>query len=198
MSGLSSLRKLAALLALMGLGALVVWLQEFNQTAPHARLPEEHGEPEYFVEQAHLTRFDAQGLRIQTLKSIEVTHYPDSDITLFEAPLLHHYSPEGQIWRVVAKHAEYSGENDIYLENKVVITPLNPDSAYLPEFLTERLWVNSLTNQAHTPDLVDFISPGGKTTGQGFQLFMDTGQAEIQQEVKGHYLPLPAEQETKL
>lgn len=192
MRGLPSLRKLGALLALISLGVLVVWLQDINLPSPYTRLPEQHGEPDYYIEVARLTRFNAQGQRLQKLDSVQVTHYPEKDLAVFEKPLLHHYSDQGQVWRVIAERAEHLEQGDIYLEKNVVITPLNPDSAYVPEFLTERLWVNSQTHIAHTPDSVSFISPGGITTGKGFELLMNTGLANILEEAKGNYLPSPS------
>lgn len=197
MKGLPSLRKLGALFALISLGALVVWFQDINLPAPRAPLPEKHGEPDYYVEEARLTRFNNQGQRLQTLKAKQVTHYPEKDLSLFEKPLLHHYSEQGQVWQVVAEQAEHLGEDTIYLENKVVITPLDPDSVYLPEFSTERLWVDTQTGKAHTPDPVSFISPGGNTNGQGLEIYMNTGLAEILQAVEGHYLPSPATQDAE-
>lgn len=197
MKGLPSLPKLGALIALISIGALMVWLQEINLPTAHTLLPAEHGEPDYYIEVAQLTRFNVQGQRIQRLDSEQVTHYPEQDISLFEKPLMHHYSPQGQVWRVLAERAEHRGENEIYLEDNVVITPINPNSAYIPEFLTDRLWIDSLANLASTPDPVSFISPGGITTGKGFSIELNTGLAEILQEVKGNYLSTPAQQDTK-
>ncbi|WP_084482820.1 LPS export ABC transporter periplasmic protein LptC [Marinospirillum minutulum] len=197
MSRFPSLRKLGALLALIALGILVVGIQDLSLPPPHASLPEQYGEPDYYVEAARLTRFNAEGKRLQTLNSVQATHYPEKDLTLFESPLMHHYSEQGQVWRVVAKRAENLAKKDIYLEEEVIITPLNPDSTYLPEFFTDRLWVDTQTNIAHTKDPVSFISPSGKTTGKGLQLNMDTGLAEILQEVQGSYLPSPAIQGTE-
>lgn len=199
MSGFLSLRKLGVLLFLISLGMLVVWLQDLNLPLAGQHLPEEHGEPDHYIEKAKLTRFDAQGLRLQTLNALTVTRYPEKNLALFEKPLLHHYSLEGQVWQVIAERAEHQNENTLYLEEKIIITPINSDSAYLPEFSTERLWINSQTNQASTPDAVSFISPKGVTKGQGLQLNLSTGLAEILQEVTGHYrLPLSTKQETNL
>jgi len=192
-----SLRKLSALLALIALGFLVVGMQDLSLPTPYASLPEQYGEPDYYIKEARLTRFNAEGKRLQTLSSVQATHYPEKDLTLFESPLMHHHSEQGQVWRVVAERAENIAQKDIYLEEKVIITPLNPDSSYLPEFFTDRLWVDTQTNIAYTEDPVSFISPSGKTTGKGLQLNMDTGLAEILQKVQGSYLPSPIIQGTE-
>ncbi|GLR63179.1 LPS export ABC transporter periplasmic protein LptC [Marinospirillum insulare] len=198
MRSFPSLGKIGALLALIALGILVVGIQDLSLKPPRASLPQQHGEPDYYIENARLTRFDAEGKRLQILNSVEATHYPEKDLTQFDSPLMYHYSEDGQVWRVVAERAENLNKNDIYLEDKVIITPLNPDSAYLPEFFTDRLWVDNQTNFAHTEDPVSFISPSGKTTGKGFQLNLDTGLAEILQKTQGSYLPAPANQGTEL
>lgn len=197
MGSFLSIRKLGALLALIALGFLVVGIQDLSLPPPYTSLPEQFGEPDYYVEEARLTRFNAEGKRLQTLKSVQATHYPENNLTLFQSPLMHHYSEQGQVWRVVAERAENVDQKDIYLEENVIITPLNPDSTYLPEFYTNRLWVNTQSNIAHTDDPVKFISPSGKTTGKGLQLNMDTGLAEILQEVQGSYLPSPVIQGTE-
>lgn len=198
MTRFPSLRKLGALLALITLGILVVGLQDLSLPTPHTHLPEQYGEPDYYVEKARLTRFNAQGKRLQTLDSSQVTHYPEKDLALFKSPLMHHYSEQGRVWQVIAERAESQAKNNIYLEEKVVITPLNPDSTYLPEFYTDRLWIDTQTNIAHTEDPVSFISPDGKTNGKGFHLYLDTGLAEILQDVQSSYLPPPVTQVTEL
>ncbi len=105
MKGLPSLRQLMVLLLLVSMGVLLVWLQDVNLPAPRTQLPAQYGEPDYYVENASLSRFDAQGQRLQKIDSVQVTHYPEKDLAVFEKPLLHHYAPSGQAWRVVAERA---------------------------------------------------------------------------------------------
>lgn len=197
MKGLPSLRQFMAVLLLISMGVLLVWLQEINLPAPRTQLPEQYGEPDYYVEHASLSRFDALGQRLQKIDSVQVTHYPEKDLAVFEKPLLHHYAQSGQAWRVVAERAEYLGEDEIYLEDNIIVTPLNTDSAFLPEFFTQRLWVNSTNNIAHTPDPVSFLSPSGKTTGQGLEIHLNSGIAKILQAVEGRYLLPKATQATQ-
>lgn len=189
------IRRGGALLALLLLGALLVWLQDVTQPPPYAPLPTEHGEPDYYIEQARAIRYNAAGERLQILESPQVTHYPENNLALMDQPRVHHYGEDGQIWRITANKAEYRNQQEIYLEDRVRITPLNPDSPYLPEFATQRLWVDLPTEFAHTPDPVTFTSPGGITHGKGLNLKLDTGQAEIPEQAQGQYHPQPDTQD---
>lgn len=189
------IRRAGALLALLLLGAALVWLQDMTEQAPYAPLPSEHGEPDYYIEQARATRYDASGKRLQTLESPQVTHYPANDLALMEDPLVHHYGRDGQLWRITANKAELRSQQEVFLQDNVRITPLNPDSPYLPEFVTQRLWVDLPTEFAHTPDPITLSSPGGITQGKGLNLRLDTGLAEIPEQATGQYQPQPAMQD---
>lgn len=185
-----------ALVVLLLLGGLLVWLQDVTQPPPYAPLPSAHGEPDYAIEQAKAIRYAADGQRLQMLESPQVTHYPENNLVLMELPQIHHYGDDGQIWRITANQAEYRDQQEIYLQDQVRITPLNPASPYLPEFATQRLWVDLPTEFAHTPDPVTFTSPGGITQGKGLNLKLDTGQAEIPAQARGLYHPQPAMQDS--
>lgn len=182
-------QRLLALATLVLIGLVLAWLDNRVIRLPYTELPQEHGEPDYYVEQALLTRYGPDGRLLQTVNSPQVTHYPDSDLVLFNEPLVHHHSEQGLIWRLTARYAEYRANREIYLENQVQITPLNPDSVYLPEFTTERLWLNTLDHTGRTPDPVLFSSPGGQTQGDGLEIDLNTGLATLLRQVKAEYLP---------
>lgn len=184
------LRRLGSLAALVGLGVILAWLQEANTPNPFALIPEEHGEPDYYIEGAQLTRYNAQGQAFQVLNSPEVTHYPEQNLSLLSQPVLVHHTEDGQTWHLTAATAQHQeNQNLIYLEDQVKLSPQNPETAYTPEFITSKLWINNLTKEAFTPEPVEFISPNGLTAGVGFKLNLNNGQALIEQQVQGQYLP---------
>lgn len=191
---LPTLQRLTAFAALLGLGGLLLWLLKLTDPeAPYAQLPQAHGEPDYYIEIAQLYRFDAQGALIQQLDTRTATNYPERQLTLLDQPLAHYHTANQQIWRISAAKAEYHTNTQLlYLEQDLVISPLNPDSAYTPEFFTHSLWVNQAQQLAYTQDPVEFISPGGLTQGQGLRLYLDTGLAELLSQVQGSYLPAPS------
>ncbi|SFX02167.1 LPS export ABC transporter periplasmic protein LptC [Marinospirillum alkaliphilum] len=189
------MRRLAGVLALLLLGGVIVWLQESTQTPPYTALPREHGEPDYYIEQARLSRFDAEGRLLQVIHAEQVTHYPENDLALMQLPVVYHHGESGQSWRLQALRAEYRSNQELYLEEQVILQPIDPESAYLPEFTTNRLWVDTNAQQANTPDPVHFTSPGGVTQGIGLAVDMQTGLAEILQQVSGSYLTNPPSQE---
>lgn len=188
--------RLAGLFALLLLGGLIVLLQETTQTPPYTALPREHGEPDYYIEQARLSRFDANGQLLQVIHAEQVTHYPENDLALMQSPVVHHHGEDGQDWRLQAERAEYRNRRELYLEEDVLLQPLTPHSVYLPEFTTSRLWVDTDQHRATTPDPVNFTSPGGITHGIGLDLDMRSGLAEILHQVNGSYLMHPPSRES--
>lgn len=183
------MQRLLALATLVLLGLVLVWLDTRVVRQPYTELPQEHGEPDYYVEQALLTRYGPDGRLLQTVTSPQVTHYPDSDLVLFNEPVVHHHTEQGLVWRLTARYAEYDANRELYLENQVQIKPLNPDSAYLPEFMTERLWLDTLNHTGQTSDPVSFSSPGGQTRGEGLEIDLNSGLATLLRQVRAEYLP---------
>ncbi|WP_310695748.1 LPS export ABC transporter periplasmic protein LptC [Marinospirillum sp.] len=181
-------RKLFSLLALVLVGGWLVWLQDLSQPAPHTALPQEHGEPDYYLEQAELKRFNSEGRHFQTLEGEVITHYPESDLTHLTQPHVRHWTPSQQLWVIQAHDGEIRGEEEIFLENEVRLTPINPNSDYTPEFLTRRLWLDIQQETAQTSDPVTFQSPAGLTQGNGLFATLDQGQVTLLQDVQSHYL----------
>ncbi|SFC03928.1 LPS export ABC transporter protein LptC [Marinospirillum celere] len=181
-------RKIGGLVALALLGGWIVWLQDFSQSPPRAQLPQVHGEPDYYLEDATLKRYNAQGRHHQTLEGKVVTHYPNTQLTTVDLPRVHHWSEDGQLWILSALEGEIREDNEIYLQENVRLTPINPDSAYTPEFATQRLWLDTQTETARTPDPVSFSSQGGLTQGLGLFAQLATGQIEILEQVSSEYL----------
>lgn len=181
-------RKLAGVAALVLLGGWLVWLQDFSQPAPRAQLPQLHGEPEYYLEVAQLKRYNSEGRHFQTLQGQVVTHYPESQLTTVDRPRLQHWAEDGQLWVLSAREGEMLDQGDLYLHQQVRLTPINPDSLYTPEFLTERLWLDTIQETARTLDPVSFTSPGGTTLGLGLFAQLDLGQVEILEQVRSEYL----------
>ena len=186
-------RKLFSILALALLGGWLVWLQDLPKSSPRTALPQEHGEPDYYLEQAALKRYNSEGRHFQTLEGEVVTHYPDSELTQVTQPLLHHWTENQQLWIIRARQGEMRGENKVFLEKDVRLTPINPESAYTPEFLTQRLWLDTQEETAETPDSVTFFSDTGSTQGLGLFATLDQGQVNLLEDVHSHYLTqLPA------
>lgn len=181
-------RKLFSLLALVLLGGWLVWLQDLPRTSPHTPLPQEHGEPDYYLERAELKRYNSEGRHFQTLEGEVVTHYPESDLIQVTRPRLQHWTANEQLWVITALKGEMRDDQEIFLEDEVRLTPINPASAYTPEFLTQRLWLDTQEETAQTPDPVTFQSSTGSTQGQGLFATLDQGQVTILEEVHSHYL----------
>lgn len=69
---------------LVVLAALTFWLSRLiDEGKP--RTPERH-DPDYIVERFELRRFDQNGRLQHTLTGARLTHYPDDDSTVAEAP----------------------------------------------------------------------------------------------------------------
>lgn len=184
-------RSLLIFFTLVLLAGWLMWLETSSQSSPQIALPKEHGEPEYYLEEAKLKRYNSQGQLFQILDGLRVTHYPEQQLTQIKRPVMQHWSDTGQLWRMSAKQGEMYKDQTIYLENQVVISPINPNSSYTPEFLTQRLWLDSQNQTAQTFDPVVFQSPSGTTEGVGLFATLDQGHVHLLEDVKSQYLAQP-------
>ena len=180
-------QRLVAIAGLLLLGVWLAWMQEGTRTPPHASLPGEHGEPEAYIEEARVKRYNASGQHFQTLQAERATHYPEANLSQFAQPRIDHWTTSGQLWVLTARTGELQDQNKLLLQEDVRLQPENPGSLYTPELGTTRLWLNLEEGQAFTSDPVHFTSPAGSTHARGLKATLETGQLELLSQVKSHY-----------
>ncbi|WP_114418522.1 LPS export ABC transporter periplasmic protein LptC [Marinospirillum perlucidum] len=185
----SSSRKFFALLALVALGGWLAWLGDTSQPSPITPLPQTHGEPDYYLEKARVQRFDEQGRHYQTLHAEVVTHYPEEELAEAENLQVDHWTAQGDHWRLTAQVGELMQNQQLLLRQEVRLQPQEPENPATPEFLTQRLWLNSQEDLAHTQDEVLMQGSNNTTRGQGLLAELDSGRIQLLEDVQTLYYP---------
>ncbi|WP_106478405.1 LPS export ABC transporter periplasmic protein LptC [Phytohalomonas tamaricis] len=93
-------------------GVLALFEQRGIVTAPGPSPDTEEGEPDYYLEGATYTHFDAKGQPYQTLTSPRVSHLPADDITLARQPHVELVGKDQHIWQADGDSAEIGPNND--------------------------------------------------------------------------------------
>lgn len=70
------------------LAGLTFWLQQVAQPGIADRSGRARHDPDYIVEKFSVRRFNAEGTLQHTLTSPRMSHYPDDDSTVLNAPLI--------------------------------------------------------------------------------------------------------------
>lgn len=195
MPKLKSLQKPLALAVLLALGW--GWHQLTHLTSspsPTSHLPNQHGEPDYVIQQAEVYRYNELGEKIQQVKALEVISYPTHNLIEFTQPKITQFANNQATWLLESeegRHLQATAEQEeiTWLEKNVVLTPLNPTSSYTPHMFTANLQLNHQLNLATTQAKVSLLSPSGATYGQGLALDFNAETAIIESQVKGRYAP---------
>jgi lipopolysaccharide export system protein LptC len=114
--------KLAALLALLALGALFLWLPSGLLLRPVAETEKRH-EPDYIIEKFVATAMDEQGRLKHELRASRLEHFADDDSMELEQPYLIQYSPDAPPLHTRADRGSTRGEGkDILMRGNVRMT----------------------------------------------------------------------------
>src|SRR5690554_8165021 len=112
------------LLLLVALGGVLVLLDSRSVREPGAVPRDAAGEPDFFLEGARLTRFDAEGLAHQRLDTPRLVHTPHDDVTRLEAPDARLYDRAGRGWLAEADSGVLGpGGNPLTLPRRARLPP---------------------------------------------------------------------------
>jgi lipopolysaccharide export system protein LptC len=86
-----SISTIFPLLIMLMLAALTFWLKEATQADGASNSAQRH-DPDFFVENFVVNRFNAQGKLQNTLRSPKMRHFPDDDTTAIDFPDMEYFS----------------------------------------------------------------------------------------------------------
>lgn len=174
------------LLLLLLLGGLLTWLDPWRPAPPGPVPTDEAGEPDYFLENVRLTRYDAQGVAHQRLTSPRLVHTPHDDVTRALTPLAHLIDHEGRLWVASGATGRLGpGGNPLTLSGEARL--------FAPEELwqldTDILHFDADTGHAwsDTPALLQ--QPPQRMSGERFDAWIHDNQARLTDNVRGHHPP---------
>ena len=116
------LPKLAVLVSLLALGALMIWLPSGLLLQPPTETEKRH-EPDYTIENLAATAMDENGRLKYELRARRLEHYPDDDTMELEQPYLIQYSSDAPPLHTRADRGSTRGEGkDILMRGNVRMT----------------------------------------------------------------------------
>lgn len=179
---------LLLLLLALGGGLALLDLQEAPLPGP---VPSDaSGEPDYYLENARLTRFDATGQPHQRLDTPRLTHTPHDDITRLEQPKGRLYDASGRIWLA-------SGDQGTLGAGGTPLT-LTGDARLLApaerwQLDTEILHFDADRGHAWSETPALLRQPPQRMRGERFDAWIHDNRARLTDNVRGHHPPVTRE-----
>jgi lipopolysaccharide export system protein LptC len=178
-------------LVLLGfVAALTFWLDRVAQPPTPGVAGIVRHDPDYIVNGLSALRMDKEGRVKDTLHAQKMTHFPDDDVTVLDAPKLMTYAQDRAPVTVTSQQAHMSGNGEnVYFEKdvRVVRAATGKDGELVLE--TEYLHVIPDANVAQTDKPVTVRNAGAVVTASGLELNSETRVLKLQGRVKGVFEP---------
>jgi lipopolysaccharide export system protein LptC len=178
--------RLWLLLILLGLGAFLAWLAPWQTPTPGPVPTDEAGEPDYYLEEARLTRFDTQGRAHQRLDSPRLVHTPHDDVTRAVTPIAHLIDREGRRWIANGDEGRLGpGGNPLTLTGNARL--FAPEERW--QLDTDILHFDADIGHAwsDTPALLQ--QPPQHMRGDRFDAWIHDNRSRLTDNVRGHHPP---------
>ncbi|TLF49642.1 LPS export ABC transporter periplasmic protein LptC [Halomonas urmiana] len=175
---------LLLLLLALGGGLALLDLQEAPLPGP---VPgDASGEPDYYLEDARLTRFDAAGQPHQRLDTPRLSHTPHDDVTRLEQPKGRLYDTSGRVWLASGDHGTLgAGGNPLTLTGDARL--LAPAERW--QLDTEILHFDAVSGHAWSETPALLRQPPQRMRGERFDAWIDDNRARLTDNVRGHHPP---------
>ncbi|SEI40020.1 LPS export ABC transporter protein LptC [Allopseudospirillum japonicum] len=181
------------LLGLIALGILVWLMQETHYSPPETALPNAQGEPDYYLENARLTLFNAQGQAQHQIFTPKLTHYPQTQNVHLAQPQMLTLDQKGSQWQLLAQQAYYNeAQQDLRLEGNILLTQTESQLSIQLQALQLDL-EQGLAYSEHALRLLQ--GNVWELNAQGIQLDLNTGNVTLPAQVRAHYQTAPKQPE---
>lgn len=166
--------------------ALTSWLSYRSDTPAPQQGQTVQQAPDYFLHGLVATVTDANGNISHNLSAESLLHYPDTDTTALQQPVITTFGPQRSDWVVRAEQGEIAGqEEEIMLRGSVQLeqrgeTPL--------QLLTDWLRIDAEHQLASTDAPVLLTSPAARVEGIGMQAYGKEQRLQLHSTVRGHYV----------
>lgn len=176
-------------LLLGSLAALTFWLDRAVRPAPQER-PLARGGPDYVVDGLSAVRMDSSGVTAYTLSARRMTHYPDDDTTVLEAPKFVSLGPNKPPVTITAKEALVSPDGEhVYFQDDVVVTRAAQGRATELAMRTNFLHVMPEKRLARTDRPVTITDAATVVHAVGLEFDSETRIVKLLSNVRGTYDP---------
>ncbi|MGM0702650.1 MAG: LPS export ABC transporter periplasmic protein LptC [Pseudomonadota bacterium] len=181
------------LLLVIGLGGILLWLDP-REPAPPGPVPSDAaGEPDYYLEEARLTRFDATGDAHQRLVTPRLSHTPHDDVTRLETPRVELIDDSGRRW-LANGNAGRLGANGNPLTLSGDARLVAPAERW--QLDTEVLHYDADIGHAWSETSATLRQPPQRMRGDRFDAWIHDNRARLTDNVRGHHPPEPRSNST--
>ncbi|WP_110655127.1 LPS export ABC transporter periplasmic protein LptC [Salinicola halimionae] len=187
-------RRLGLLVLLLALGGGLTYLDQRRENDSGETLGDTAGEPDYYLEDASMTRYDEQGRAYQRLETPRLVHTPSDDIIRTQTP--HGYLTDDQQrqWQVTSDTGimSRSGEQ-LTLEGNAHL--VQPEQAWSLE--TQTLHYDSRKAHAWSDTSAVLRQHDQSMRGDRFDAWIDEDRMRLTDNVQGRLPQQPQSQQPK-
>lgn len=177
-------------LILLALGGLLALIEQRNIPLPAPPPTAESGEPDYYLEDAKLTRFDAAGNAYQRLATPRLTHTPIDDVTRLESPDARLVDDRGRVWFASADTGRLGANaNPLTLSGNAQLEA--PGEGW--RINSEVLIYDADDNHAWSESDAVLRKFQQRVRGDRFDAWLDSGQMQLNGNVRGYHPPIDEE-----
>lgn len=171
---------------LLMLGAGLALLNPRDRDIPSEIPYDAAGEPDYYLTDATLSRFNAQGMLHQQVTTPHLTHTPQDDVTRLETPDLALVDDSGRNWVASALRGRLGADgNPITLIGDAHLEA--PAEAW--QLDTEILHYDGATGHAWSDTPAILRQPPQQMRGDRFDAWINDRTARLTDNVTGHHPP---------
>ncbi|WP_204352657.1 LPS export ABC transporter periplasmic protein LptC [Salinicola halophilus] len=178
-------RRLGLVAILLLLGGGLAWLDQRGEQQDEPVPGNEAGEPDYYLEDASLTRFDADGRPYQRLETPRMVHTPADDVIRAETPHGYLIDSDERQWQITSESARLlRGGEALTLEGDARL--VQPDQAW--QLATQTLHYDNQDAHAWSDTPSVLSQHDQRMSGERFDAWIDDNRMRLTNDVKG-YLP---------
>lgn len=178
-------------LLVLALGGLLAVIEQRDASLPGPVPSDQAGEPDFYLEGARMTRFDAQGAPHQRLESPRLVHTPVDDVTRAVTPRLRLYDATGRTWFAHGDSGTLGpGGNPLTLSGDARLEA--PEEGW--QLDTETLVYDADTQHAWSESEALLRQHQQRVRGERFDAWIDEGRMRLTDNVRGVHPPPREEQ----
>jgi len=180
----------ALLLLLLALGGGMALL-DLEPPVPGPVPGGEAGEPDYYLEDARLTRYDAQGRPHQRLVTPRLTHTPHDDVTRLDQPEARLIDNAGRGWLASGERGSLGANGDLLTlsGNARLLAP-----AERWQLDTEVLHFDADSGHAWSDTPTLLRQPPQRMRGERFDAWIHDNRVRLTDNVRGYHPPATREE----
>lgn len=174
-------------LLVLALGGVLAVIEQRGVTLPGPVPSDGAGEPDFYLENARMTRFDEQGNPHQRLDTPRLVHTPEDDVTRAVTPRLRIYDAAGRTWFASGQAGTLgAGGNLLTLQGDARLEA--PGQGW--RLTTDVLVYDGDTRHAWSESEVLLRQFEQRIRGERFDAWIDTSRMRLAGNVRGHHPPI--------